>query len=240
MSDPNSLPDNGSRPQSAVWRIFERKQRWGLSWRGRLCVASVLLLLALVLAVGLQPFLAVNQPVDSKILVVEGWVAPFAIEGAAREFKTGNYDRIYTTGGPVSGGGGYINDFKTEANIGYGRLREAGIPGQLIQMVPSRVWNRNRTYNSALALRDWFQEHNLQVDRFNVLTEGAHARRTWLLFREAFGPGVKVGIISVPNPDYDPKYWWKYSDGVREVSSEALAYLYAKFLFWPGETKAEN
>lgn len=28
---------------------------------------------------------------------------------------------------------------------------------------------------------------------------------------------VTVGIISVPNSDYDPKHWWRYSEGVREI-----------------------
>ncbi len=95
-------------------------------------------------------------------------------------------------------------------------------------------------YNSALALRNWFQDQNLHVASINVLTEGAHARRTWLLFQEAFGPGVKVGIVSVSNPDYDPKYWWRYSDGVREVSSEALAYVYAKIFFLAQKQKGKD
>jgi hypothetical protein len=68
----------------------------------------------------------------------------------------------------------------------------------------------------------------------NILTEEAHSRRTWLLFQEAFGRNVQVGIISVPNPDYDTNHWWRYSDGVRDVVGEAIAYIYAKFLFWPG------
>jgi hypothetical protein len=41
----------------------------------------------------------------------------------------------------------------------------------------------------------------------------------------------------VPNPDYDAKHWWQYSEGVRDVLSEGVAYLYAKFFFWPGAAK---
>ena len=67
----------------------------------------------------------------------------------------------------------------------------------------------------------------------NVLTEEAHARRTWLLFQEALGKDVQVGVISVPNPDYDASHWWLYSDGVRDVIAETIAYIYAKFFFWP-------
>jgi hypothetical protein len=54
-----------------------------------------------------------------------------------------------------------------------------------------------------------------------------------LLFQEAFGSDVRVGIISIPNPDYDEKRWWHYSDGVRDMVGEVIAYIYAKFLFWP-------
>jgi hypothetical protein len=51
------------------------------------------------------------------------------------------------------------------------------------------------------------------------------------------GPGVKVGIISEPNPDYDAAHWWRSSAGVREVIDESIAYVYAKFFFWPEKTK---
>jgi uncharacterized SAM-binding protein YcdF (DUF218 family) len=93
--------------------------------------------------------------------------------------------------------------------------------------------SRDRTYSSAIALRDWFREHNMSVHGINVVTEDVHARRTRLLFQEALGPGVEVGIISVPNPDYDASHWWRFSEGVREVMSEGIAYIYAKFFFWP-------
>jgi hypothetical protein len=165
--------------------------------------------------------------------VVEGWVKEFAIRSAVEEYQGGSYDRIYATGGPVSGIGGYVNDYSTSASIGAGRLKAAGAPADAVQMVPSRVSARDRTYGSAVALRDWFREQKLEVTAFNLLTEAAHARRTRLLYQEAFGEGVKIGIIAVPNPDYDGSHWWRYSEGVREVVGESIAYLYAKFLFHP-------
>ena len=42
---------------------------------------------------------------------------------------------------------------------------------------------------------------------------------------------MTVGIIAVANADYNPKQWWRYSDGVREVIGESIAYIYAKFFF---------
>jgi len=82
-------------------------------------------------------------------------------------------------------------------------------------------------------LRDWLHAHNAASQSINVLTEDAHARRTQMLFQEAFGRATTVGIIAVPNPDYDPRRWWRYSEGVREVLGENIAYMYAEFLFYP-------
>jgi uncharacterized SAM-binding protein YcdF (DUF218 family) len=218
---------------SGFFGLINRKKRWGLSWRGSL----VLLLLVIGLAVwsvyGVYPFLAVTQRVNTDALVVEGWVHQYTIRAAINEFNAGHYDRVFTTGGPITGMGGYTNDYNTSASLGAGRLRAEGFSPDLIQMVPSRVSDRDRTYSAAKALRDWFTEHHATVRGINVVTQDVHARRSRLLFQQAFGRGVKVGVIAVPNPDYDANHWWRYSEGVRDVVSESVSYLYAKLFFWP-------
>jgi uncharacterized SAM-binding protein YcdF (DUF218 family) len=220
--------------------ILTRKERWGLSWRGRLIVVILALLVGSSLLLGIYPFLAVTHRVDAHVLVVEGWVHEYAIRTAVEEFKTGSYQLIFTTGGPVEGTGSYTNDYNTAASVGAGRLKAAGTPDNLVQMVPSRVMSRDRTYSSATALRDWFREHRLSVRGINVVTENVHARRTRLLFQEAFGDSVLVGIIAVPHPDYDAKHWWLYSEGVREVIGETIAYVYARFLWQSFHKLAES
>lgn len=226
-------------PRQKLWGIFTRRERWGLSWRGWSVLVLLLALAAFLLVLAVHPFLAVTHRVDANVLVVEGWVHDFAICAGLEEFKAGAYQRIYTTGGPSTGSGGYIGDQDTAASVGAALLRKAGVPAASIQMVPSRVLGRDRTYNSAVALRDWFRENQMSVERINVVTEGTHARRTQLLFQKAFGKTVKVGIIAVPNPDYDAKHWWRYSEGVREVTGETIAYLYARLCFHPSEANAK-
>jgi hypothetical protein len=54
-----------------------------------------------------------------------------------------------------------------------------------------------------------------------------------LLFQKAFGPEVKVGIVAVADPQFDPDHWWRSIEGVREVVGETIAYLYARLLFHP-------
>jgi uncharacterized SAM-binding protein YcdF (DUF218 family) len=169
---------------------------------------------------------------------VEGWIHLYAIRASAEEFKAGSYQRIFTTGGPVVGSGGYVNDYQTSASVGADLLVKIRVPVELVQMVPSHVTGRDRTYSSAVALRDWFRDQNIGVHSINVVTEDVHARRTRLLFQEAFGKNVPVGIIAVPNPDYDSKHWWRYSEGVRDVFSEGIAYIYAKLFFYPLENHA--
>lgn len=213
--------------------LFTRRERWGLSLRGWLVLVGLVLALAVTWIFRIQPFLAPTERVATKILIVEGWVHPFAIAAAVQEFQTGHYEKVFTTGGPVVGSGGYVNDFNTSASVGAELLVKAGIPPAAVQMAPSQVSGRDRTYSSARALREWFRAHNLAVPAVNVLTEDVHARRTRLLFQKALGREVRVGIIAVADPDYDAEHWWRNSEGVRQILAESIAYLYAAGWFRP-------
>ncbi len=226
------MTSSGNRSQK-LWGVVRLKERWGLSWHGRLFVASVALLVIYALVLNAHSFLAVTHRVTAKILVVEGWMDEYAIRAGAGEFKTGDYEHIITTGGPAAGSGGYTNDYNTFASVGARRLKAAGVADESVLMVPSHVIGRDRTYSSAIALRRWLRDHNMALRSFDVVTEDAHARRTRLLFQKALGNDVRVGIISIPNPDYDAKHWWRYSEGVREVIGEGIAYTYARVFFWP-------
>jgi uncharacterized SAM-binding protein YcdF (DUF218 family) len=224
---------SAARPPQARWGVFLRKERWGLSWRGRLLVVSGALVASYLLILNVYPFLAVTHRINADFLVVEGWINEYTIRAGAKEFKMAPYRRVFTTGGPENGSGGYVNDYQTSASVGADLLKKAGIPAEFLQMVPSHVIGRDRTYSSAMALRNWFSGQNVSVHGINVVTEDVHARRTRLLFQEALGPKVTVGVIAVPNPDYDPKHWWRYSEGVKDVFAEGVAYIYAKFFFYP-------
>ena len=227
----------GAQPSQKLFGILTRKERWGLSWPTRLIVALLGFSTAVFGLLNVQPFLSETHRVSSDILVVEGWIHEYAIRTAVAEFTGGSYDRVFTTGGPVAGSGHYVNDYQTSASVGADLLKKFGIPNESVQIVPSHVIGRDRTYSSAVALRKWLREHNRNVRGLNVLTEDTHARRTRLLFAKAFGTNVAIGIIAVPNPHYDAKHWWRYSEGVRDVLGEAIAYIYVKFLFNPNPAK---
>jgi uncharacterized SAM-binding protein YcdF (DUF218 family) len=233
MSSAQAPTSHLMRAPQRFWGTFVRKERWGLSWRGWSIVFAGVLLSFSSSLFCVYPFLAVTHRVDADVLVVEGWVNEYAIRAAVGEFRSSSYQRVFTTGGPVEGTGGYINDYQTSASVAADLLKKNGLSNELVQMVPSRVMDRDRTYGSAIALRNWFREHNMSVRSINVVTEDVHARRTRLLFEKAFGHDVAVGVIAVANPDYDSRHWWRYSEGVKDVISETAAYMYARLLFYP-------
>src|SRR5438045_1411272 len=112
---------NLTRPQNhykKLWGLLIRRERWGLSWPG-VCLCFVLAsLTAWFLLLNLQPFLAQTRRVNTDTLVVERWIHEYAIRGAVEEFRRGHYRRVFTTGGPIIGNGGYVNDYQTSANVG--------------------------------------------------------------------------------------------------------------------------
>jgi len=235
----NSVASSGplaqAPPVRAMWGVFNRKERWSLSGRGWLILVSSVLLVGVLTLKGVYPFLAVTHRANANILVFEGWIHEYGVRAAVKEFRSNHYEHVFATGGPVAGSGGYINDFCTSASVGAELLKKWGLPDERLQMVPSRVMDRDRTYGSAVALRKWFREHNTPVFGINVVTEDVHARRTRLLFQKALGDKVSVGVIAIQNPDYDARRWWRYSTGLKEVVSEVAAYVYARLLFYPSE-----
>jgi hypothetical protein len=226
-----------ARTSLKFFGLLARKERWGLSSRGWLLLVVVGVVAAWGLVRTIHPFLAVTHRVPARILVVEGWVDQFGITGAVVEFKRGHYTMVCTTGGPLEGRGASSSVYDTSAYQTAVSLEKSGIPAGYVQIVPAHFVGRDRTYTSAVVLGNWLREYKLQGAGINILTEDVHARRTWLLFREALGAGVKVGIIAVPNPDYDASHWWRYSEGVRQVINESIAYIYARFLFHPAPTR---
>ena len=216
-----SIPLRKDTSARALWGMFDRKERWSLTWFGRAVVTSVFLLVGALIFESIYPFLAITRRVDANNLVVEGWIHEYAIRAAVKEFESNHYQRVFATGGPVGGSGGYINDFYTSASVGADLLKKCGLPDERLQMVPSRVMDRDRTYGSAVALRNWFCEHDMHIRSLNVLTENVHARRSRLLFSKALGPGTSVGIIAVPNPDYDSRRWWRWANNVASPCASA-------------------
>lgn len=201
------------------------------TWRGVLLMLSLAGAAAAGFGRHLLPALAPTVQVGGGILAVEGWVPDYALAAAAKEFQRGAYHHIYTTGVAVAQGSPLL-EFGTHAEIAAAILRRSGMRPEAVVAVPTPRTKRDRTYASAVALRDRLAADGLQPTAVQVVTLGAHARRTRLLYERAFGDSVTVGVVAVPSQDFDPDCWWSSSEGVRVVMAEALAYLYV--LIVPG------
>src|SRR5687768_10812644 len=112
---------------------MNHRARWGLTWRGWLLFLLVICSAAVGILLALHPFLAITDRQETDILVVEGWIHDYAIHAAVAEFKAHGYQRVFSTGGPVSGSGGYTNDFNTSASVGADRLKAFGLPENVVQ-----------------------------------------------------------------------------------------------------------
>ncbi len=212
--------------------LLRPRQIWFPTWRGW----GLLLLLAFALTLTtvkkIQPFLAVTAPIPAEALIVEGWQPDYALVEVIAEFQRKGYHKVYVTGGPL-GQGSFLSEYKDYADLGAASLLRMGMKAGEVQAVPAPQVRQDRTYSSAIALKEWLQSHGVETTHFNLVTMDVHARRSWLLFQRAFGPGAKLGIISIPSRDYETDAWWHSSEGVRSVSGETIAYGYARTLFKP-------
>ena len=210
-----------------------RKTLWLPSWKGWLLLFGLLVLAGLGAVRGIHPFLALDQRVPSDLLVVEGWVPDYALKQGL-DFSVDTHCRyLLLTGGLVSGAVEPEPE-DTYGRIALQRLKNLGGETGQVRVVDSPAVMRDRTFSSAVAVRDWLAAEGMAPKSITVLTLGTHARRSRLLFQKAFGAKVEVGIISVPDREYDARIWWRSSEGVKEVLSEGAAYLYARFLFSAG------
>jgi hypothetical protein len=216
------------------WGLVRRRDCLVLTWCGWLLLVLSLAAVSVVAVREIHPFLAVTEPVASGLLVVEGWVPDVAMKAAIAEFKQHHYEKVCVTGGPISRGA-QLSGYKTFAEMGTATLLKLGLGTNEVQAIPSAWIRRDRTSAEAVALKKWMQDRGVASMTVHLITEGAHARRSRLLFQQVLGSGVAVGVTSIPSGEYDPEHWWQSSEGVRTVVGETLAYGYARFSFRSAE-----
>jgi hypothetical protein len=203
-------------------------------WGWGVLIVVFLLVAALFVAFA-HPFLAVNHPLGGQALVVEGWVDSGLLEEVIGAFRTGNYRWLVTTGGPMPSNSYFAHLYpgvSTYADLAATALQEMGVSQDSIVSIPAPPVPLNRTYAGALRVGSWI-ERNEAVLSVDVLTQSTHARRSWLIYRQAIGDRAEVGVISKSVAFYDPDRWWTTSAGVRSLLNEAIAYVYYKLFFYP-------
>ena len=208
-------------------RVKKESYQW--TWTAKIIFLIVFLLLLFIMIRGAYGFLSPQKTVETKILVVEGWLNDYALEESLSLFHEDSYEMMLITGGPLNTG--YVlMDYKSTADVALGTLLELGAnPETTIAINRDLVW-RDRTYKSALELRKYLKREMPEVDSFNLVSLGAHSKRSYLLFKRAM-PEYEIGIISMQERLYDPERWWNTSKGLRTIITEGIGYFYVLFFF---------
>lgn len=179
----------------------------------------------------IHPFLAVTDINQKGYLVVEGWLPDYALEEAIQRFRDHPYEVILTTGVPLETGY-HLSEYKDYAHLAKESLIAiAGDPSLPVIAVPTPHVERNRTYATAVKVREWFQAEDIDVRTLDVVTVGVHARRSRLLYQLVFGNEVSVGVWSVADADYEAGRWWAGSEGVKQTLTEFIGYCYVRLFF---------
>ena len=213
--------------------LARRRQIWVPTVWGWLILLTVVGVAKWVAVLQLYSFLAPTQPIGGQVLVVEAWMPAFELDQAVDVWRRGHYERVITAGGPIE------NAFERDTGTSYAErarnyLVQRGLPESNVIAVPSPRSGEDRTFHNAVTVRDWALRSDLALDSLDVFSSGVHSRRSWLLYRMAFGSQVRVGIFAATPSSYDPQAWWRTSAGAKEVLTEAIAWLWTELFFYPG------
>ena len=223
---------NSAYPRTIFCSLIKKRERWGLTLWGWAAVLIFACAAVVFLVPGIHGFLAIDCPVQGQVLVVEGWIPDYAIPGAISEFEKKGYRRLVVVGGPILLGS-HLAGYRSYAELGRARLKGLGLSDAQTVVLEIHDTRKDRTYESAVAVKQWIAASGAKVQGLDIYTLGAHARRSRLLFQKAFGKDVVIGVVAADDQTYDPKSWWKSSNGVRSVMSELIAYVYAVAFFHP-------
>ena len=105
------------------------------------------------------------------------------------------------------------------------KFRELEFESNSLYKVNVPTVGKHKTFTMALAVRIWMGNEKLTTEAINVFTFGAHARKSELVFKQVFEPGILVGVISAKPRDYNPKLWWMYKVGWQWFIFDSLKYL---------------
>ena len=219
--------------------LFRRRLVWWPTLTGSLILAVAALLLFGWAGRGLAGFLSVNEPArgpggeGAHTLVVEGWLERADLDQALAAIRRhGRYERVLTTGAPFeSWDGEPVWPSHAERAAAY--LRAHGAVGVPVIAVPAPASAQDRTFLSAVMVREWARRQGVALQAIDVFSAGVHTRRSRWLYRLALGTDTEVGALAAAPRDGDPARWWAASGSAKAVVGEALGLAWTACCFWP-------
>ncbi len=215
-------------------RFFKPYTVWLPTLWGLLLTFLILTLITYFGLRNLGNFLAYQKPIHSNILVVDGWMSEENLQLAAKYVKKNNYEFVITSGGPIKHK--LLNpqhDYYAEQATFI--LKYYGTTPDKIITLPTPASAQNRTFLSAVTVRDWLDKHNPNYRSLDLFTSGVHSRRSHLLYETAFDDDKQIGVIVAPPIGYQLDQWWNSSTGAKGVLMEVISLVWTVCCFDPGE-----
>lgn len=218
--------------------LFRRREVWLPTAWGWLALAMLAGVALWAYARMAYDWLAQTEPLPgASVLVVEGWVPLDAMDQVVAALRRGAYRHVIVSGGPVP----YHRGSSAEAAMEI--LRPHLPAGVDIMVSPTQRTPRDRSYQSALDVGASAREAGIAMDRFDVMSPGAHARRSRMVYRLAFegdGGQAEVGVLSARLRELKYGPWWATSEGGKSVVTETVAVAWTWCCFRPEPPAGTN
>jgi hypothetical protein len=215
--------------------LFKQRNCFLPTLWGTTIILVVLVLLSGLAVKNIANFLALNAPVSSRYLVVEGWLPKTGLKEALIEFERGDYALLITSGGPdISEFDlGYLSYAERAAD----ELLKMGLDPSKLVIAPSPASAQDRTYLSAVMVRNKLVDRlKAMPDSINVFSSDVHSRRSYILYKLAFrNTSTQIGIVAANPNRFNLSLWWQTSEGAKSVLTEMFGWLWTKCFFVPHE-----
>ena len=189
------------------------------------CGITVLLFFSPPVLSLLRNFLTIHIPVkDPDILVVEAWASPNTFLKAAHLFSTGSVARVV-----VCGVAKEKNVENNRENVRY--LTENGVPAEMVTVLVDTIRGLHRTLTSARLFCSWLDTSGYEQPKVQIVTLGAHARKTWVIYKRVLGKSVERGIVPVAESYGKLNSIKRYVRYWRYILKQFFGWLYA--CIWP-------
>jgi len=219
--------------------LFRRRTVWLPTLWGALLIVAVAASLVVAMAFQAYDLLAPHRPArgptgdGARTLVVEGWMQASDLLQAVAVLRAGHYERVLTTGGPVADAWTEAGGPRNHAQRAADYLRAHGVDGLPVIALDTPDVARDRSYLSALRVRDWVRQAGVSGQGLDVFSAGVHARRSWLVYRMAFRGTAEIGVLAAEPVEHDGRRWWTSSEATKSTIGETLGLAWTHCCFWP-------
>ncbi len=213
-----------------MWFGLARRRQLILpTWKGWILFLLIALGVFFLVLRGLYPFLAHDDRLgQADIVIVEGWIPDLVLRLAKEELDANRCDFICAAGVDLDKGH-VLSEWKDWATLSAETLKGMGVPPDKLIVAPGGPIQRHRTYKGFEAAKAKLEALGVSHKRINIVSEGAHARRSRMVAHKIFGKDIAIGMIVADPETYSPASWWKSSSGMKSVVMELIASTFEQF-----------